>query len=70
MDSIKLLDSEAWISIVKERPEPPPVDPQDTIAMQSYAAEMFEWTFSVSLATQGMTSDKGVSDKIIQNLSR
>ncbi|MBK84768.1 MAG: hypothetical protein CMD81_13135 [Gammaproteobacteria bacterium] len=70
MESVKLLDSDAWLSIVKDRPEPPPVDPQNTVAMQQYAAEMFEWTFSISLAAQGMTSDKNISDKIVQNLSR
>lgn len=70
MDSVQLIDSDAWLSIVKDRPDLPELQTGDTIELQNYVADMFEWTFSISLATQGLTSDKAVSDKIAQNLSR
>lgn len=70
MKNISLVDSEAWLSIIKDRPAPPEIQPDDVAGMQQYAADNFEWMFSISLATSGMTADKGVADKIISNLAR
>lgn len=70
MKSINLIDSDAWLSIVKDRPDVPDMELGESLRLQEYIADTFEWTFSISLSTQGLTSDKTVSEKIAQNLAR
>lgn len=70
MQTIRLLDSDAWLNIIKDRPAAPDLSANDVKGVQEYVADMFEWTFSVSMGTQGLTADKNVSDKIFQNLGR
>jgi hypothetical protein len=71
MKNVNLMDSEAWTSIIKDRPAMPvDMESDDLVGMQNYMADMFEWSFSISLASQGLTADKMMSDKIAQNLAR
>ena len=70
MESINLLDSDSWLSIIKDRPEVPELESGDSVGLQEFMSDTFEWNFSISLASQGLVSDKSVAEKIAQNLSR
>jgi len=70
MKSIKLLDSEVWLTVIQDPPDARFINPNDVVAVREFSMELFNHQFSVSLALGGITQDKVIAEKIAQQLAR